>query len=208
MSPPGYNEADTRAKLIDPALHARQWIEFVKEEQRTTHVEIHREQSAVRIDILYGKPLKRGRGRVDYLLRTHVAEHEQPLTLAFVEAKKEKLPPTQGLEQVKEYARRHAVKFVYSTNGHLFVEYDTTTGKTGDPQPIAQFRTPDELRSRWFASTRPHPKSAPCSPPTAWPATSCATTGNASGAWARPRGCARCDPETGRGMRRDGQGCR
>lgn len=132
MALPGHNEADTRAKLIDPALHARQWIELVTDEQRASHGEIHREQSAIRIDILDGKPLKRGRGRVDYLLRAYIEEHEQPLTLAFIEAKKEKLPPTQGLEQVKEYARRHAVKFVYSTNGHQFVEYDTTTGKTTD----------------------------------------------------------------------------
>lgn len=149
----GYNEADTRAKLIDPALHSRQWVEIVKGEQRSTHGEIHREQSAVRIDILDGKPLKRGRGRVDYLLRAYVGEHEQPLTLAFIEAKKEKLPPTQGLEQVKEYARRHAVKFVYSTNGHLFVEYDVHTGKTSAPQPMEDFPTPEELRNRWFAAT-------------------------------------------------------
>ncbi len=153
MAPAGYNEADTRAKLIDPALHARRWIEIVKDEQRTSHGEIHREQSAVRIDILDGKPLKRGRGRVDYLLRAYLEEHEQPLTLAFIEAKKEKLPPTQGLEQVKEYARRHTVKFVYSTNGHLFVEYDTTTGKTTDPRPIGEFPTPGELRQRWFTAT-------------------------------------------------------
>ncbi|MDP1613694.1 MAG: hypothetical protein Q8M11_21755 [Sulfuritalea sp.] len=71
MAPPGYNEADTRAKLIDPALHARQWIELVKEDNRLSHGEIHREQSAVRIDILDGKPIKRGRGRVDYLLRAY-----------------------------------------------------------------------------------------------------------------------------------------
>ncbi len=153
MPASGYNEADTRAKLIDPALHSRQWIELVKEEQRATHGEIHREQSAVRVEIIGGKPFKSGRGRVDYLLRAFVEEHEHPLTLAFVEAKKEKLPPTQGLEQVKEYARRHAVKFVYSTNGHLFVEYDVTTGKTTDPRPIAEFPTPEELRQRWFAGT-------------------------------------------------------
>jgi type I restriction enzyme R subunit len=148
-----YNEADTRAKLIDPALHSQKWIELVKDEQRVTHGEIHREQSAVRIDILDGKPLKRGRGRVDYLLRAYLEEHNQPLTLAFVEAKKEKLPPTSGLEQVKEYARRHAVKFVYSTNGHSFVEYDVSTGKTSDPQPMENFPTPQALRQRWFAAT-------------------------------------------------------
>lgn len=148
-----FNEADTRAKLIDPALHKRKWIEQVSDAQRADHGEIHREQSAVRIEILDGKPLKRGRGRVDYLLRAYLEQYEQPLTLAFVEAKKEKLPPTQGLEQVKEYARRHSVKFVYSTNGHLFVEYDVSTGQTSDPQPMANFPTPDELRKRWFAAT-------------------------------------------------------
>lgn len=153
MTPAGYNEADTRAKLIDPALHVRQWIELLKDEQRSSHGEIHREQSAVRIDILDGKPIKRGRGRVDYLLRAYIEAHEHPMTLAFVEAKKEKLPPTQGLEQVKEYARRHTVKFVYSTNGHQFVEYDATTGKTADPRSMDEFPTPSELRARWFAAT-------------------------------------------------------
>lgn len=164
MAPPGYNEADTRAKLIDPALHARQWIELVKDEDRLSHGEIHREQSAVRIDILDGKPIKRGRGRVDYLLRAYIADHEQPLTLAFIEAKKEKLPPTQGLEQVKEYARRHAVKFVYSTNGHQFVEFDITTGKTTDPRPLSAFPTPAELRQRWFAATGLEPDAASVGP--------------------------------------------
>jgi len=159
-----YNEADTRAKLIDPALHSRRWIELVGEAQRPDHGEIHREQSAIRIDILDGKPLKRGRGRVDYLLRVFIETHEQPLTLAFVEAKREKSPPTQGLEQVKEYARRHAVKFVYSTNGHQFIEYDTTTGNTSDPQPMSRFPTPKALRNRWFAATGLDPNSQAVAP--------------------------------------------
>ena len=119
MASLGYNEADTRAKLIDPALHQARWVECVSEAEREAHGEIQREQSAVRIDILDGKRLKRGRGRVDYLLRAHVGGHEQPLTLAFVEAKKERALPTSGLEQVKEYARRHAVK-------HGKVAYETT----------------------------------------------------------------------------------
>jgi type I restriction enzyme, R subunit len=149
----GHNEADTRAKLIDPALHRARWVERVAEGERDTHGDIHREQSAVRIDILDGKPLKRGRGRVDYLLRAFIGEHEHPLTLAFVEAKKERLPPTQGLEQVKEYARRYSVKFVYSTNGHQFIEYDTHTGQTSEPLPMSAFPSPAELRQRWFAAS-------------------------------------------------------
>jgi type I restriction enzyme R subunit len=42
------------------------------------------------------------------------------------------------------------VKFVYSTNGHQFVEYDITTGKTTAPSSIANFPTPAELRQRWL----------------------------------------------------------
>ncbi len=143
MPSSGHNEADTRAKLIDPALHAARWVERVLDAERASHGEIQREQSAVRVEIVDGKPFKRGRGRVDYLLRAFVGDHEQPLTLAFVEAKKEKLPPTRGLEQVKAYARRFAVKFVYSTNGHQFVEYDTHTGQTTEPRPDR-----DELREQ------------------------------------------------------------
>lgn len=149
----GYNESDTRAKLIDPALHMARWVERVAESDRSSHGEIRREQSAVRIEIVDGKPIKRGRGRVDYLLRAFVGDHEQPLTLAFVEAKKEALLPTHGLEQVKAYARRFAVKFVYSTNGHQFVEFDMHTGQTSDPRPMAHFPSPEELRQRWFAAT-------------------------------------------------------
>jgi hypothetical protein len=39
----GHNEADTRAKLIDPALHRARWVEHVAEGERDTHGDIHRE---------------------------------------------------------------------------------------------------------------------------------------------------------------------
>ena len=74
MATTGFNEADTRAKLIDPALHNARWAERVAEVERATHGEIQREQSAVRVEILDGKPFKRGRGRVDYLLRACVGD--------------------------------------------------------------------------------------------------------------------------------------
>ena len=152
MATTGYNEADTRSKLIDPQLYAAQWVERVAADQHGTHGQIHREQSGQRIDILDGKPLRRGNGRVDYLLRAHVGDHEYPLTLAFVEAKRERLPPAHGLEQAKGYARRYAVPFVFSTNGHLFVEYDDTTGLSTDPRPLTDFPSPSSLRQRWLAA--------------------------------------------------------
>ncbi|MBI3950039.1 MAG: hypothetical protein HY314_06255 [Acidobacteria bacterium] len=43
------NESDTRAKLIDPALHARGWTEDL----------IRREETAGAIEIINGKPRKR-----------------------------------------------------------------------------------------------------------------------------------------------------
>ena len=69
MATTGFNEADTRAKLVDPALHGARCAERVADEERATHGEIQRAQSAVRVEILDGKPFKRGRGRVDYRLR-------------------------------------------------------------------------------------------------------------------------------------------
>lgn len=77
MATTGFNEADTRAKLIDPALHNARWAERVAEVERATHGEIQREQSAVRVEILDGKPFKRGRGRVDYLLRACVGDQSR-----------------------------------------------------------------------------------------------------------------------------------
>jgi len=57
-----HGEADTRAKLIDPALHSRGWTEDL----------IRREETAGAIEIIEGKPRKRARGRVDYTLRIKV----------------------------------------------------------------------------------------------------------------------------------------
>ena len=55
MATSGYNEADTRAKLIDPALHASQWIELVKDEQRVYHVRIANLPSKEEADALAGR---------------------------------------------------------------------------------------------------------------------------------------------------------
>ena len=134
------NEADTRAKLIDPAIHKRGWSEeFIK-----------REETAGAVEIINGKARRRSRGKIDYVLRLKVNVHTQPVALALLEAKKESLPPGHGLDQAKGYAecRRHNVKFVFSSNGHLFVEFDCFTGLTTKPKPISEFPAPDELRTR------------------------------------------------------------
>jgi type I restriction enzyme R subunit len=137
----GFGESDTRAKLIDPAIHACGWTEDL----------IKREETAGAIEIIEGKPRKRSKGRVDYTLRIKVNPNTQPIAVALIEAKAEDLPPGHGLQQGKAYAacKRLNVPFVFSSNGHLFVEYDCFTGLTSQPRPISTFPSPTDLRQRY-----------------------------------------------------------
>jgi len=138
------SEADTRSKLIDPAIHARGWTEDL----------IRREETAGAIEIVGGKARKQSKGRVDYTLRVKVNPETQPVAVALIEAKAEHLPPTHGLEQGKAYAaaRRLNVPFVLTTNGHLYVEFDRFSGLTCAPRPLSEFPTPAELRARYEQS--------------------------------------------------------
>lgn len=105
-------EADTRAKLIDPAIHACGWTEDL----------IRREETAGAITIAEdGIPRKQAKGRVDYILRVKVNADTQPVAVAILEAKAEDLPPAHGLEQAKAYAacKRLNVFSVFSSNGPL-----------------------------------------------------------------------------------------
>jgi len=135
------NEADTRAKLIDPAIHKRGWTEDL----------IRREETAGTVEIINGKPRRRSRGKIDYVLRVKVNVDTQPVALALIEAKQESLPAGYGLDQAKGYAecRRLHVRFVFSSNGHQYVEFDCFTGLTSAPKPIAEFPAPAELRTRY-----------------------------------------------------------
>jgi type I restriction enzyme R subunit len=133
------NEADTRAKLIDPALHSRGWTEDL----------IRREETSQGIDIIDGKPKRRQRGRTDYLLRIRVNISTQPVAVALIEAKRSDEPPDKGLEQAKKYARLNHVSFVYSSNGYLFVEYNHFTGMTTGPSALKDFPSPEDLRLRY-----------------------------------------------------------
>ncbi len=51
--------ADTRAKLIDRALHAFRWVDRVAQGEHAAHGEIQCVQSAARTEIVDGSPLKR-----------------------------------------------------------------------------------------------------------------------------------------------------
>jgi type I restriction enzyme, R subunit len=56
------SEADTRAKLIDPAIHRCGWTEDF----------IRREETAGTVEIVNSKPRRRSRGKIDYVLRVKV----------------------------------------------------------------------------------------------------------------------------------------
>ncbi|RKX56828.1 MAG: type III restriction endonuclease subunit R [Thermodesulfobacteriota bacterium] len=125
------NEADTRAKLIDPKLHSAGW----KEEN------IRRD-----VYITLGKIIdengKRQKGKKpDYIL------YYASFPIAVVEAKEESESHLAGIGQAKEYAQILDVKFAYSTNGHKIEEFDfiTNTQKT-----LEQFPSPQELYQRYL----------------------------------------------------------
>jgi len=108
------NEADTRAKLIDPAIHKCGWTEDL----------IRREETAGTVEIINGKARRRSRGKIDYVLWVKVNVDTQPVALALIEAKKENLPPGHGLDQTKGYAecRRHNVQFIFTSNVQRIAE--------------------------------------------------------------------------------------
>jgi len=138
------NEADTRAKLIDPALYARGWKEHM----------ISREQLPGKV-VLWGGKHTRNKSRIDYVLKVELPKGGEPLAVAFVEAKAEDESPFRGVHQVKEYAEiaercagianRYNVRFVYSTNGRRFIEHDRKLDFTSEMKPMSAFPTPEDL---------------------------------------------------------------
>ena len=136
-----YSEADTRAKLIDPALHKRGWGEDT----------IRREQNAGEIELAGKTARRRQLKRTDYVLRLKIRNGRQPVAVALIEAKKTSATPDSGLEQVKKYCSLFHVPFAFSSNGHQFVEYDHFTGKTSKAKPMEKFPKPETLRRRFEA---------------------------------------------------------
>src|SRR5205823_6025226 len=94
MSP--LNEADTRAKLIDPKLRAALWGE--SQIEREHYFTKGKAITGGRIYLIGEESRRREPQRVDYLLRYG------GLMIAVLEAKSESHPVDTGLEQAKSYA--------------------------------------------------------------------------------------------------------
>jgi type I restriction enzyme R subunit len=67
----GLGEADTRAKPIGPALHARGWTEDL----------IRREETAGSVESMGGQPRKCSRDRVNCALRVRVSPSSKPIAM-------------------------------------------------------------------------------------------------------------------------------
>jgi type I restriction enzyme R subunit len=137
-----YNEADTRANLIDPRLQAAGWGR--EQIAREHYYRRDLEYTPGRV-ILRGTQSRRKKGRkVDYLLRY------AGFPIAVLEAKAEGESAETGFGQGKNYARDLGVPFAYASNGHDILEYDYFTRQSRE---LDAFPTPDALWHRWLTNT-------------------------------------------------------
>jgi type I site-specific restriction endonuclease len=101
-------EADTRAKLIDPGLHARGWTEDL----------IRREETAGAIEIVDGRHRRQARARVNYTLRVRVNPDTQPVAVTDLRARYEQgvgfsLESPAARPLITRYARGEATRRYY-----------------------------------------------------------------------------------------------
>ncbi len=128
------NEAETRAKHIDPALKAAGW--GVVDGSRVLR------EHGITLGRLQGGG-KRAKGEIaDYVLMYRNTK------IGVVEAKAWDQHYTEGVGQAKSYAAKLVVRFTYATNGQQIYAIDMATGTEGD---VSAFPTPDELWALTFA---------------------------------------------------------
>ena len=125
------NEAETRAKLIDPKLHESGWSEDL----------IQRE-----LKITEGRIVDEYGNRKEGLKPDYILFLERYFPIAIVEAKEESKHYAAGMQQAKRYAEMLNVPFAYSTNGHKIEEYDFITKKQ---RTLDNFPSPQELWKRY-----------------------------------------------------------
>ncbi|MCD6305395.1 MAG: DEAD/DEAH box helicase family protein [Deltaproteobacteria bacterium] len=125
------NEAETRAKLIDPKLHEAGWSENL----------IQRE-----VKITEGRIIDEYGNRKDGLKPDYILFLERYFPIAIVEAKEEAKHYATGLQQAKRYAEMLNIPFAYSTNGHGIEEYDFITKRQ---TTLNEFPSPQELWKRY-----------------------------------------------------------
>jgi type I restriction enzyme, R subunit len=143
------NEADTRYHLIDPVLRGKGYVSRQQVTLETVLTPAPVEPNGPK-----GRRRK-GPGRTDYLLCVQVADAPKPMPIAVLEAKKEGEDPLKGMQQARGYAEtlRFDVKYVFSTNGHRYGEYDRFTELINGPSQFCDFPPHSELTARYSRDT-------------------------------------------------------
>jgi type I restriction enzyme, R subunit len=141
-----YNEQETRYFLIDPVLRKKGY---------TDHQRLKLETPAPVEPTGFKGRRRRGPGRSDYLLCVQAGNMPKPLPVGVLEAKKESEDPFKGMQQAKGYAdcERFEVKYVFSTNGHQYGEYDYFSRLQNGPFPFPDFPSHADLTARYATDT-------------------------------------------------------
>jgi type I restriction enzyme R subunit len=126
------NEADTCRTYVLPKLYSAGWEDAQISYQNTF--------TDGRIVLVGNRAIRRQQKRSDYLLR-----YRRDFPIAVVEANAVYRTAGDGLQQAKEYAQIHGLKFAYATNGHSIIEHDFLTGLDNELQG---FPKPSELWAR------------------------------------------------------------
>jgi type I restriction enzyme R subunit len=139
------NEADTRYHLIDPVLRDKGYVS-------RDHITLETVVTPPPVEPTGSKGRRRkGPGRTDYLLCVQVADMPKAMPVAVLEAKKEADDPLKGMQQARGYADtlRFDVKYVFSTNGHKYGEYDRFTELIEGPFAFKEFPSLVDLTARY-----------------------------------------------------------
>ncbi len=137
-----FNEEETRFHLIDPVLRRKGY----DDPQRI------RLETPAPVEPTGPKGRRRkGAGRTDYLLCVQVGDMHKPLPVAVLEAKRSDADPLKGMEQAKRYAdcKRFDVQYVFSSNGHLYGDFDKPSGIQTGPHPLDDFPPHPDLCARY-----------------------------------------------------------
>ena len=131
------SEEDVRAKYIDPSIRKAGWNE---------ETQIRREVSFTngRIFVKNGKVTRGKRKKADYIL-----SYKINLNLAIIEAKKNTLSASHGIQQGIEYGEILDVPFIYSCNGKEYVEHDRIIGQRREFN-MNEFPSPETLFERYL----------------------------------------------------------
>jgi type I restriction enzyme R subunit len=135
------SERDICSKFINPAIIGAGWDmkKQVREEKSFTDGRI----------IVQGNLYTRGKGkRADYILY-----YKPEMPIAIIEAKDNKKPIGDGMQQALEYSEILQIPFVFTSNGDSFVFHDKTVtkGKIETEIGLDEFPSPETLWQKYLA---------------------------------------------------------